>query len=122
MSGELRVAQGRFRLSCVDMVTGGLDFMVLEADCDSKYPGEVLVSYWGDRRPPDVLVFHDPERPSLHLDETTDQVTVITLPERTAGWQVMAEGGRYTVRIVAWKHPAPAEARESRTELWRSAE
>jgi hypothetical protein len=96
----IQVLQGKFRVSTVDVVVNARDCMVLEIDCHSKYPGWA-VNGANENEVPFVMIFHD-ER-SLKLDDTTDLITQVTLPRRTAGWQVIAEGARYTVRIAAWR-------------------
>lgn len=97
------VQQGRFRLGTVDIVHASRNMVAIEVDCDSKYPGEL--SAWGrlDGRM-EVEVYADSER-SLRLDESTDEVSAVTLPwPVTDKWFVLADGARYTVQIVAYRH------------------
>jgi hypothetical protein len=117
---DVTVEQGMFRVSDVSRVAGGEEegFLVLYADCDSKYPCTIDSS--GTEGIPEVLVFpqvnEDGSYRSLHLDGSKrDKPTQITLPAYTEGWSMISDGGRYTVRIVAWRPDAP----DGWEELWR---
>jgi hypothetical protein len=117
---RITVEQGKFRLSSVDIIGQGDGFLILEADCHSKYPWVGAMLSDG---PPEVLIWEEPAGEgeptrSLHLDETTEKITRIVLPDYTAGWQVMTDGGRYTIRIVAFRYDYRT-TRETRKELWR---
>ena len=100
MNPEIRVEQGRFQLSTVDVLYATKDLLVIEIDCDSKYPGWIGLSTGGDEGP-QVSIFEDDER-SLKLDKSTDAPSVIVLPKYTDDWTILTEGTRYTVRIVAY--------------------
>lgn len=91
------VDQGKFVVNSVDRMAKGRGFAVFEADCHSKYPeiaaygaGEVLIG---------------PSERSLHLDESAEsELTRITLPRKYDSWNIMAEGGRYSVRVIVWEN------------------
>lgn len=100
MKPDISVRPGRFRIGSVDVIRATKSLLVLEADCNSKYPGDCQVwSAFGDHGP-EVIIW--PGERSLRLDEGTDEQTVITLPAYADDWVILAEGTRYTVRIVAY--------------------
>jgi hypothetical protein len=107
----IEVVQGRFRIQSVDVIADRKDLLILSVDCHSKYPGMFV---YGNRR---VLIHSDdqaeyPEERSMHLDPMGSE-TCITLPEKCAGWNIIAEGERYTVTIVAFPVPDGTRRREA---------
>jgi hypothetical protein len=101
---EIRIIPGEIRVASADIVLSADVFMVIGADCDSKYPE--VHGYGASPGGDGWSVF-------LHAGEYTlrpdayyaGQCTEIVLPQRCTGWEVMAVGGRYTVRIAVWKDP-----------------
>jgi hypothetical protein len=96
---ELRVEQGRFRLSSVRVIRETWDLLVIEADCESKYPGEVNV--WSGDAFPAVDIF--PGESSIHLDEKEAAVTRIILPGYVKDWAIITGSTAYTVRIACYR-------------------
>jgi hypothetical protein len=102
MNPEITVTQGAFTLASVHVLVAVKDVLIIEADCTSKYPGELSVSDRGERGP-EVMIW--PGEHSQKLDQRPDRAaapTVITLPSYAGNWTVIAEGRRYTIRIVAY--------------------
>lgn len=93
---KVDVKQGKFIITDIWVTAEGDGFLALEADCQSKYPD------WGGTAGRTIFVI--PGEGALHLDDGTDEMTSVTLPEEYKGWEVMMEGGRYSLRIVAWKN------------------
>ena len=118
MKADLKVEQGRFRLAAVDVMCATKDLLVVEVDCDSKYPGAPGIAWGGEDGPRvDIWPRFDGEQRelSLHLDESTHLPSRITLPKYTDGWIILTDARRYTVRIVAYK-----QRRRSRR-VWESS-
>lgn len=99
----LSLDEGKARVNVIQILHDTPEFMVVEIDMISKYTQPVVA--WGDADSDGSEVWLWTDSHSLHLDETADKDTMILLPERTAGWDVIADGGRYTIRIVAWRRP-----------------
>lgn len=97
----LVVLPGKFRLNDARLVVDHDNVKIWEVDCASKYPYLPLMI--GDALP----VY--PCNESLHLDETVSVDTMIKVPGEWDG--IMWDGGRYTIRIVAFRWP-PREERE----------
>ena len=97
----IQVIPGQVRVNDVWAISSGRGHLVLEADCATKYPDASLTGTEGNGVP---LVFLIVAAETLHAAAENPATTQIILPARTAGWAVMAEAARYTVRIAAWKH------------------
>ena len=112
MKPDIKVEQGRFVVSSVDVRYATRDLLVLEADCDSKYPGHVSLA-WGGPEGPRVDIWGDDER-SIGLDESTDLPTTITLPKYVDDWTLVTDARRYTVTIVAYNR------KHRKREIWKN--
>ena len=97
------VTYGKARIHVIDVIHDTPDFLVMEIDMDSKYIEPVVA--WGDADSDGSEVWFMASERALKLDESTDKETALLLPAHTAGWSVMAQGGRYTIQIVAWRDP-----------------
>jgi hypothetical protein len=98
----ITVTQGQLVVNNVDVLYATPDVIILEADCRSKYPGTVttgtsgrgvFADFWAG---PGTLNVRDMDTPLP---------TTIQFPPRTQDWSIVATGARYTLRIVAWRHP-----------------
>ena len=108
MNPEITVTQGAFTLASVHVLVAVKDVLIIEADCVSKYPGDIAVSS-GSLGPQVMIV---PGERSLKLDDRyvhpgqggaeRYDPTWITLPDYAGNWTVIAEGRRYTIRVVAY--------------------
>ena len=105
MKPEIGVTQGRFRLSTVNVIYATQSLLVIEAGCNSKYPGGISIA-WGGDQGARVEIWPEEGR-SLYLDETTQKPSTITLPDYTGEWTVLTDARRYTVRIVAYQNQTP---------------
>lgn len=90
---------GKAQVSSIDVVHNTTGVLIVSIDMISKYV-EPFVSL-GDDRAEVCLQFDEPR--SLRPDFSATGETWLLLPEHTAGWNVMVEGGRYTITIIAWK-------------------
>lgn len=97
----LKVRSGRARINVIDVHVDEPRFLAIEIDLHSKYV-EPIVAHGGDSG---HEVFLYPSDRAYCLDETSEAMTTVYLPERTAGWAVVAQGGRYTIQIAAWQRP-----------------
>lgn len=102
-----RLTPGRARVNVIDVLLDEPNFLVVEIDMRSKYIEPIIA--FGDADSDGSEIWFWPGDRGLHLDESTDKATMLLLPERTAGWDVIADSGRYTIRIAAWKRPEAQE-------------
>lgn len=103
----LSLDEGKARVNVIEILHDTPEFMVIEIDMNSKYIRPVIA--FGDADSDGSEVWLMALGGALHLDESTEKQTMLLMPERTAGWDVMADGGRYTIRIAAWKRPEPRD-------------
>lgn len=96
---DIKVEQGTFRVSSVYVMYATKNLLVVEVNCHSKYPAGCGVASGGEQGP-EVSIWVD-ER-SIKLDDSTDQLTVITLPRYADDWTILTEARKYTVRIAAY--------------------
>lgn len=92
--------EGKARINVIETLIDEPNFFVAEIDMNSKYI-EPIIAYGADEPSEIILMAFDR---ALHLADTEKQ-TFLLMPEHTADWSIMADGGRYTIRIVAWKRP-----------------
>ena len=98
---------GKARVSSIEVLIDEDNFLVVELDMSSKYVEPMMTSE------SDLFLEHEgPEKAllmfvdrSLRPDPNATTETELVLPAKTSGWRSQAEGGRYTITIVAWKDP-----------------
>lgn len=94
------MTEGKARINVIETLYDEPNFFVAEIDMDSKYIRPIVA--FGSEEPSEVILMAF--EGALHLADTDEQ-TCLLMPEHTADWEIMADGGRYTIRIVAWKRP-----------------
>jgi hypothetical protein len=99
----LSLDPGKARVNVINILHDTPEFMVIEIDMNSKYVWPAVAFGDTDNGASEIWFMTDAH--SLHLDESTEKQTMLLMPERTAGWDVMADAGRYTIRIAAWRRP-----------------
>lgn len=102
---ELKVGRIRTSPEQVLVVLEQPNVMIFEIDLDSKYPGLFLHESCGEGRRSVVIL---PDEDTIKLDETATTDTEFIL-RGAEGWTIMADGSRYTVRIVAYRRLLPSE-------------
>lgn len=99
MNYELRPGQIRVDDDAVAHVIDHDDVHVFEIDLVSKYPGEIVTWSTGGTLGVDI---HPGER-TLQVDDKASGPTTFVLPLESMDWILVAEGSRYTVRVIAYR-------------------
>ena len=90
--------QGGFRLSSVRVIWENWDMLVIEADCESKYPpGEMHI--WSGECSPVIEITAD----------GTDIPAEITLPGYVNGWVILTGRSKDGIRIACYRPKAGEE-------------
>lgn len=99
---KVTIDPGAIIINVLDLVIERPHFKVFEADLYSKYPGHVSYSIADNAL--SVLIWADEH--TLNIDpELANHPTTIDFEFPDAkDWAVIAEGARYTVRIVLWNN------------------
>lgn len=101
----LSVDEGSILVASTHLIVHHDDVLVWEIDLKSKYPElYVTADYQQDGTQQEVVLFRT-ER-TLRADESTNRPTRLrfTTP-RDENWTVLYNHGRYTVQVVAYRHP-----------------
>lgn len=94
-AGQIRVDDG-----AVAHVIDHDDVHVFEIDLMSKYPGDIIT--WRGPGSQIGVDIHPGER-TLEVDDKASGPTTFVLPLESMDWILVAEGSRYTVRVIAYR-------------------
>lgn len=97
----MEVVPGVIRVNEVDVMADAANLKVWHVDLNSKYAEVLAYGGW-------EVLLHATER-TLRTDPEHGQATVIRLPQLGDDWNLIADSGRYTCRIVAYRTTLPLE-------------
>ena len=100
----MKIEPGEVRISTIMTIMDLDDVKIVELDLSTKYV-EVMAYVRGDNEYKIFLLGRDC---AMHLDESRrGEATVLAfeLPdEDSAGWESIADGGRYTIRVALYRN------------------